>query len=327
MLFGKDKKSPIINPLSRPLEAAALGRWRTLNETSGEQEPSPDESTHDERLIDIHSKDELSDTQKLQKSTPWKMEEMRTEWQQEREETGSFIKEEIPLINLHHAIEESMEEYSGEYQSEDREDSAREEFNLGGYNQGFENNIKDLESDFSPYINYQTRETEEQEDRFRNASTDSTDNEDVTEDQLYHHMESSIQTETPPPPREKTPVGDFSSNVEDDIRNRFGSNLKSALGHGTVIEGMFSFEDPVKIDGSLKGEVRSTSALIVGPDAHVNARIKVGTLIVLGSVQGEVEAEDLIEVRSTGLLDGDLVTRRFAVEEGGIFNGACTMIE
>jgi cytoskeletal protein CcmA (bactofilin family) len=59
----------------------------------------------------------------------------------------------------------------------------------------------------------------------------------------------------------------------------------------------------------------------------VNARIKVGALIVLGSVEGEIEAEDLIEIRSSGSLLGEVITKRIALEEGGVFSGSCTMLD
>lgn len=123
-----------------------------------------------------------------------------------------------------------------------------------------------------------------------------------------------------------TPIADFSVACEDDLKARFGNDLKSALGSGTVIEGIFSFNSPVRIDGVLKGEIRSNSALIVGKKAKVHANIKVGSLIVLGTVEGEVEADDLVEIRSSGQLIADITTSRLALEEGGVFSGSCAMI-
>jgi len=139
--------------------------------------------------------------------------------------------------------------------------------------------------------------------------------------------EQITQTEKKPEKVEpRTPVADFAKDTEEDLKNRFGMNLKSALGEGTVIEGTFSFETPVKVNGCLTGEIKSPSALIVGEQAQVNAKIKVGTLIVLGSVEGEIEVSDLVEIRSTGSLSGEVTTKRIALEEGGVFNGACTII-
>lgn len=108
---------------------------------------------------------------------------------------------------------------------------------------------------------------------------------------------------------------------EDDIRQRFGANLKSALSSGTIIEGKFKFDSPVRIDGTLIGEVQASSLLIVGGDASVEAKVKVGSLVVLGVVKGNVEAEELIEIKRGGVLEGDVKCARFAIEEGGWFQG------
>ncbi|MFN8390015.1 MAG: polymer-forming cytoskeletal protein [Bdellovibrionota bacterium] len=112
--------------------------------------------------------------------------------------------------------------------------------------------------------------------------------------------------------------------VVDDIKERFGSNVRSALGPGTIIEGTFSFDSPVCIEGTLIGEVRSNSVLIVGAQATVNAKVKVGSLVVLGTVKGDVEAEELVEIKNGGSLHGDVFSERFAIEDGGWFQGRCT---
>jgi len=113
--------------------------------------------------------------------------------------------------------------------------------------------------------------------------------------------------------------------VEEDLKRRFGSNIKSALGPSTVIEGKFKFDTPVRIDGSLTGEVASNSVLIVGREASVKGRIAVGSLIVLGVVEGDVVAEDMVEIRTGGELEGDITCGRVTIEDGGYYKGVCNM--
>jgi cytoskeletal protein CcmA (bactofilin family) len=127
-----------------------------------------------------------------------------------------------------------------------------------------------------------------------------------------------VVTLTPPP----APVR---LSVEDELKSRFGTNVRSALGPGTVIEGKFSFDTPVRIDGTLKGEVVATSVLIVGEEGVVDASVQVGSLVVLGRVVGDVVAEDLVEIKSTGTLDGDISSERLMVEDGGVFRGRCNV--
>jgi cytoskeletal protein CcmA (bactofilin family) len=142
-------------------------------------------------------------------------------------------------------------------------------------------------------------------------------------------VSESIQTPIEPPRTTvpATPAMDTKAPVEEDIKRRFGANLRSALGQGTMIEGKLSFDSPVRIDGTMNGEIISSSVLIVGSQAQVQARIRVGSIIILGEVVGDIEAEDLVEIRNGGCFTGPVLTRRIAIEAGGIFQGRCDMIE
>ena len=60
--------------------------------------------------------------------------------------------------------------------------------------------------------------------------------------------------------------------------------------------GELTFESPVRIDGRLVGDVTSSSTLIVGEEGSVEAEVKVGSLIIMGHVTGQVVAQDLIVI-------------------------------
>jgi len=119
-------------------------------------------------------------------------------------------------------------------------------------------------------------------------------------------------------------VSDPTLSVEEDLVRRFGSRVRAALGPGAVIQGKLSFDSPVRIDGTLVGEVTASSTLIVGEQGMVEARINVGSVIILGQVIGNVEAEDLVEIKAGGRLVGDVTSRRIVIEEKGFFQGKNT---
>ena len=127
---------------------------------------------------------------------------------------------------------------------------------------------------------------------------------------IVHPAEEAIRL-VPRAPKDselesRTAIVQASVSVEEEIKQRFGSNIRSALGPGTIIEGTFSFDTPVCIEGTLIGEVRSNSVLIVGAQATVSAKVKVGSLIVMGIVKGDVEADELVEIKS-GVVEGESV--------------------
>jgi cytoskeletal protein CcmA (bactofilin family) len=107
-----------------------------------------------------------------------------------------------------------------------------------------------------------------------------------------------------------------------DIRS---GDLEAFLGKNTSFEGKMSFEGMVRLDGKFDGEIFSGDILIIGEMAIVNAKIKVGTLLVDGKFTGNVHARDKIEIHSTGELNGNINTPALVIKEGGIFDGTCKM--
>jgi cytoskeletal protein CcmA (bactofilin family) len=102
-------------------------------------------------------------------------------------------------------------------------------------------------------------------------------------------------------------------------------NLNAFLGDGTSFKGTLTFEGTVRIDGRLEGEVFTKDSLVVGEGALVNATIHAGTVVISGTVQGNITAERKIEIHATGRLFGNISTPSLVVEEGVIFEGSCTM--
>lgn len=155
----------------------------------------------------------------------------------------------------------------------------------------------------------------------------SLDKSDIENEFSYEDFTSGFTTgserEVSLPENSKIANADISVSAYQDIKRRFGTNIKSALGPGTVIEGTFSFDQPVCIDGVLTGQIQSSSVLIVGEQAEVNAKIEVGGIIILGKVRGEIKASELVEVRSTGELIADVYSPRIVIEDGAFFNGHC----
>lgn len=107
---------------------------------------------------------------------------------------------------------------------------------------------------------------------------------------------------------------------------RFGK-ARSALGPGTVIQGKLTFDTPVRIDGTLTGEVFSSKALYIGPSGKIDARIEAASLVILGSVKGNIKATEKIEILGSGNLEGQVSTPSLMIEAGCTFNGECSMAQ
>src|SRR5919206_536120 len=79
-----------------------------------------------------------------------------------------------------------------------------------------------------------------------------------------------------------------------------GREASTLLGRGSEFDGKLSFEGTVRIDGKLSGEIFTDDVLIVGEGAEVKAEITVGSIIIEGSVQGNINAKRSVELHTPG---------------------------
>ena len=102
--------------------------------------------------------------------------------------------------------------------------------------------------------------------------------------------------------------------------------ISTFLGTDASIDGTIEFQGTIRLDGSVKGKIKSSEGtVIVGDKAVVKAEIAVGTAIVMGEVIGTIDAAERIEVYPPGRIVGDIQAPVIAIEEGGVLNGNCTI--
>src|SRR6185436_5840618 len=75
-----------------------------------------------------------------------------------------------------------------------------------------------------------------------------------------------------------------------------GGELNALLGKGSEFEGKLTFEGQVRIDGKFTGQISTKDTLVIGDGAKVTAEILAGTVIINGTVEGNIKATQLIEL-------------------------------
>ena len=103
------------------------------------------------------------------------------------------------------------------------------------------------------------------------------------------------------------------------------SEVTTLLGRGSEFEGKLSFEGTVRIDGKLSGEIFTDDTLIIGEGAEVNAEINVGSIIIEGTIHGNIHAKRSVEIRTPGRVRGNISTPSLFIEKGVVFDGQCQM--
>ncbi|RLS58650.1 MAG: polymer-forming cytoskeletal protein [Planctomycetota bacterium] len=98
---------------------------------------------------------------------------------------------------------------------------------------------------------------------------------------------------------------------------------RNYISAGTVIEGNIVSHEDLHLDGTVKGDIKTTGRLILGKDSNIEGNILASEAEVAGRITGTVESKGLLTIRATCKIFGDIVTKSLNVESGSSFNGRC----
>jgi cytoskeletal protein CcmA (bactofilin family) len=123
---------------------------------------------------------------------------------------------------------------------------------------------------------------------------------------------------------EKTNVPLLGRREDESVATRPGE-VHTLLGKGSEFEGKLTFEGQVRIDGKFNGQIVTKDVLVIGDGARVSAEITAGTVIINGTVEGNVRAAQLIELHAPARVKGSLESPALTMDRGVIFEGTTKM--
>ena len=103
------------------------------------------------------------------------------------------------------------------------------------------------------------------------------------------------------------------------------SNSSNVIGKGTVLEGHIETYGNIRIEGRVNGNIKSKSKIALGAGSHVEGNISAQNSDIEGEVKGKVDITELLVLKATAVVHGDIITGKLVVEPGAIFNGTCKM--
>lgn len=102
--------------------------------------------------------------------------------------------------------------------------------------------------------------------------------------------------------------------------------IATILGKETAFSGTLAFKKPLQISGDFTGEIISDGYLVISEGARVKANIKAGTVVVGGTIIGNVTATQRLEMLATGKVQGNIRTAKLQMADGVVFDGNCEML-
>ncbi len=102
-----------------------------------------------------------------------------------------------------------------------------------------------------------------------------------------------------------------------------GSRTTATIGENVLIAGQIFAKEDLVIDGQVDGNIELLeNKVTIGKAARIKATIKARDVVIHGTVHGNVEASDKIDLRRDAHLVGDIRAARIAIEDGAIFKGS-----
>ncbi|NVO01160.1 MAG: polymer-forming cytoskeletal protein [Bacteroidetes bacterium] len=107
--------------------------------------------------------------------------------------------------------------------------------------------------------------------------------------------------------------------------NEVESPSINLIGPGTIINGDINCNGDIRIDGSLIGSINSKGKIVVGTTGLIEGEIICQNADFSGVINANVMVGELISLKATAKLTGDLVTNKLAIEPGAKYTGKCNM--
>ncbi|HPT13189.1 MAG TPA: polymer-forming cytoskeletal protein [Bacteroidales bacterium] len=97
------------------------------------------------------------------------------------------------------------------------------------------------------------------------------------------------------------------------------------LGSGTEITGDIRSQGDIRIDGSLNGTINCTGKVVIGSTGRVDGELICQNADISGEVKARIKVSELLSLKATAVVSGDIITNKLAIEPGAVFTGACKM--
>jgi cytoskeletal protein CcmA (bactofilin family) len=118
------------------------------------------------------------------------------------------------------------------------------------------------------------------------------------------------------------------SNKKDTImakNNEADHTSINLIGAGTTIKGEIKSNGDIRIDGTLTGQVYSKGKVVVGNTGIIDGEIYCQNADFSGTINAKVEVSELLTLKATSKLSGEVTTNKLAIEPGAKFTGSCNM--
>lgn len=103
------------------------------------------------------------------------------------------------------------------------------------------------------------------------------------------------------------------------------SKEQNRISAGTVITGDISAKGGFRIEGTLKGSLKTTGKVVISKGGFINGTLSCQTADFEGRFSGKLTVAETLTLRAAAVIDGEVIAGKLAIEPGATFNASCEM--
>lgn len=119
--------------------------------------------------------------------------------------------------------------------------------------------------------------------------------------------------------KDKSKTGNFLPTSGKD--NAGDNSTTCVIAKGTFIEGKFTTSENVRIDGTIKGEVKCEKRIVMGDTGKIEGDVQALHSTIKGTIEGTVQIFDTLHLMDTAFIKGKIATKTLVVDEGARYEG------
>jgi cytoskeletal protein CcmA (bactofilin family) len=109
------------------------------------------------------------------------------------------------------------------------------------------------------------------------------------------------------------------------MKNYNNSASCCILEKDSSFKGEFKSECDFRVDGNFEGSIETNGKVVIGKNGRIEGTVVCSSADIEGTINGIIHVKDLLSIRSTGEVKGDVVMSKLVVESGAIFNAKSSM--
>jgi cytoskeletal protein CcmA (bactofilin family) len=103
------------------------------------------------------------------------------------------------------------------------------------------------------------------------------------------------------------------------------SSSINLIGAGTVVEGDIKSSGDIRVDGTVYGSIISKAKIVIGSTGVIEGNMSSANADISGNIRGNTTVQELLFLKASARVTGDITTGKLVVESGASFTGSCNM--